>query len=205
MSDPLPGPSGLLKFSSPKKKRVRQSSLSASEKTVICNIYKLVEESWPKDQFLYSKDVAVKTAETAGVHLSTVYKVLKEQKTNKRVRSPTPVSKRMTTVDKLDELELSGIRRKVHQFFFNNEPPTTDKVLHVVNEDSSLPNFKRSTFQKVLKKLNIKYVKRSRRSALIEKEEIVRWRFNYLRNILKFREEGRKIYYMDETWVNEGK
>ncbi|KAL4708513.1 hypothetical protein ACJJTC_014121 [Scirpophaga incertulas] len=69
MSD-LPGPSGLQKFSSPKKKRMRKSSLSASEKVVICNIYILVEEMWPKDQFMYSKDVAMKTAETAGVHIS---------------------------------------------------------------------------------------------------------------------------------------
>ncbi|KAL4715450.1 hypothetical protein ACJJTC_015353 [Scirpophaga incertulas] len=121
------------------------------EKVVICNIYKLVEEMWPKDQFIYSKDVAKKTVETAGVHISTEsHKVLKEQKLNKRVSSPSPVTKRLTIVDKLDELELNGIRRKVHQFYFNNEPPTKE-VLRVVNEDDSLPNFKRSTFQKVLK------------------------------------------------------
>ncbi|CAH2086109.1 unnamed protein product [Euphydryas editha] len=30
------------------------------------------------------------------------------------------------------------------------------------------------------------------------------WRKNYLLRIKDFRREGRKIYYMDETWVNEG-
>ncbi|GBP30592.1 hypothetical protein EVAR_76135_1 [Eumeta japonica] len=93
------------------KKRVRKSPLSASEKTVICNIYKLVEEMWPKDQFLYKNDIANKTAETSGVHVSTVYKVLRKQVTTKQVRSPTPAPKRLTTVDKL---ELSGIRRILH-------------------------------------------------------------------------------------------
>uniref|UniRef100_A0A2A4IZ33 Tc1-like transposase DDE domain-containing protein n=1 Tax=Heliothis virescens TaxID=7102 RepID=A0A2A4IZ33_HELVI len=157
-----------------------------------------------KIQFLNGKDVASKTAETAGVHISTVYKVLKEYKTEKRCRSPTPAPKRGTKIDALDDLALGGIRRKIHKYFFNNEPPTIEKVLRDVNEDESLPYFKRTTFQKVLKKLKFKYVKRLRRSALIEKEEIQRWRFNYLRKIMSLREEGRKIYYLDETWVNEG-
>lgn len=74
-----------------------------------------------------------------------------------------------------------------------------DKVLMSVNEDNDLPNFKRSTFQKLLKRLKIKYIKRSRKSTLIEKEEIVRRRRNYLLKISKMREDGRKIYYTDET------
>ncbi|XP_072949967.1 uncharacterized protein [Epargyreus clarus] len=203
MSDSQPGPSGLQKFSSPKKKRAR-CSLSSSEKTVICNIYKTIEEMWPKDSFIYSKDVAKKTAETAGVHLSTVYRIIKEYRTHKRVSSPTPAPKKGTIMDKLDDMTLSGIRRKVHMLFFDNDPPTIEKVLNLVNEDDSLPSFKRTTFQKVLNKLKIKYLKRSRRSVLIEKEEIVRWRFYYLQKMLRMREQRRKIYYLDETWVNEG-
>lgn len=78
-----------------------------------------------------------------------------------------------------------------------------DNVLKSVNEDDDLPNFKRTTFQKLLKKLQIKYLKRSRKSALIEKREIVRWRRNYLQFFSKMREDGRKIYHTDETWINE--
>jgi len=39
---------------------------------------------------------------------------------------------------------------------------------------------------------------------MIEKEKIVIWRNKYLENIRKYREEGRTIYYLDETWVNAG-
>lgn len=39
---------------------------------------------------------------------------------------------------------------------------------------------------------------------MIEKEEIVIWRNNYLEQIKKYRVEGRTIYYLDETWVNAG-
>nr|CAH7729528.1 unnamed protein product [Callosobruchus chinensis] len=48
------------------------------------------------------------------------------------------------------------------------------------------------------------YKKRGRNSLLLEKEEIVIWRREYLRKIKKFRAENRKIYFLDETWVNAG-
>lgn len=39
---------------------------------------------------------------------------------------------------------------------------------------------------------------------MIEREDIILWRRRYLTNIRKYRAEGRKIYYLDETWVNSG-
>lgn len=39
---------------------------------------------------------------------------------------------------------------------------------------------------------------------MIEKDEIIIWRRNYLRQINKFREENRQIFYLDETWINAG-
>lgn len=52
--------------------------------------------------------------------------------------------------------------------------------------------------------MGFKYQKRSRNSAMIESNDIIVWRRNYLEDIKKYREEGRPIYYMDETWVNAG-
>lgn len=62
-----PGPSSTKLFSAPMKKRQKKSALRSSEKTTIINLYKLVEDTWPKDQFCYKKDLAKKTVETAGV------------------------------------------------------------------------------------------------------------------------------------------
>lgn len=39
---------------------------------------------------------------------------------------------------------------------------------------------------------------------LKEKNEIVTWRRRFLRTINDYRNQGKKIYYMDETWVNAG-
>lgn len=121
------------------------------------------------------------------------------------MQSPPPPSPRKTILDSIDTLDLGAIRRKVHGFYFNNELPTIDKVLQACNDDETLPNFKRSTFYKVMKKLKLKYATRCRKSGLIDRQEIVLWRIKYLNTILKMRNEGKTIYYLDETWLNEGK
>lgn len=74
----------------------------------------------------------------------------------------------------------------------------------MVNADDTLPTLKRTTLWKILKKLGFKWMKRSRNSALMERQDIVLWRRRYLTSIRKFRAEGRKVYYLDETWVNAG-
>ncbi|CAG9790288.1 unnamed protein product [Diatraea saccharalis] len=64
------------------------------------------------------------------------------------------------------------------------------------------PDFKRTSLYKIIKdKLKFTYVKRSRKSALIDKQEIVLWHVKYLHEIKRFHNEGRKIYYLDETWL----
>ncbi|XP_050422420.1 uncharacterized protein LOC126834501 [Adelges cooleyi] len=39
-------------------------------------------------------------------------------------------------------------------------------------------------------------------SALLERDDIVSWRRRYLENIRHYRQQGRPIYYLDETWVD---
>ena len=52
--------------------------------------------------------------------------------------------------------------------------------------------------------LGFAYKKRSRAAGLLERDDIVEWRHKYLRKIRNFREDGRTIYFLDETWVNAG-
>lgn len=61
-----------------------------------------------------------------------------------------------------------------------------------------------TSLRKVLKSLNFKYTKRQRNSILTERRDLLSWRRKYLISIRRFREEGRPIYYLDETWLNTG-
>lgn len=58
--------------------------------------------------------------------------------------------------------------------------------------------------KRTLRDLNFRYLKRNRKSFLIEKEEIVLWRRKFLTEIRDHRLKGKEIYYTDETWLNEG-
>lgn len=108
-----------------------------------------------------------------------------------------------TFSEKVDDFDQKIIRKKV-VFFLKGELSTLNQVLRAVDEDEALPNLKRSTFQKLLKHLKFKYIKRQRNNALIDRVDITIWRMNYSRRIKKYRMENRSIFYMDETWVNAG-
>lgn len=207
MDNPQPSTSGgssWLTFSSPKKKRRQTGPLSSSEKQVIINIFKYVEETWPQDKYPYRKDIVSKTAEIAGVSTTTVNILIKKYKTDGRILSPLPPAKKPCVIDQLDDMDFGVIRRIVHQFFFRNEPPTISKILEAVNDEDSLPHFDRTTLHKILKKIGFKYSKRNRKSMLLDRTDIVEWRVRYLKEIEQARKDGKKIYYLDETWVNEG-
>lgn len=46
------------------------------------------------------------------------------------------------------------------------------------------------------------YKKRQRNSALLESDHIVSWRNQYIEKMREYREDGRSVYYLYETWVN---
>ncbi|XP_015929512.3 uncharacterized protein [Parasteatoda tepidariorum] len=186
---------------SPPKKRQKKSYISKAEKEIILNIYKTEVHSKPDVPII---DVANHAASAAGVSTASVFRIIKEYKKDGILHSPKRTKPRKTFLDDIDDFDKNAVRRKVHDFFRRNEIPTINKVLKAVNDDSDLPNFKRTTFYSLLKKLGFKHQKRGRNSSLIEKEEIILWRRRYLRTINKMRQEGRKIYYMDETWLNAG-
>lgn len=186
---------------SPPKKRTKRKALSKLEKDMILNVYKTALESNPE---VLISDIADNAARATGVCKSSVFKVLREYKECGILNSPKKTKLRKCILEEIDDFDRNAIRRKVHEFFFRNELPTINKVLKVVNDDPDLPTFKRTTFYRLLKELNFTYSRRGRDSTLIDKNEIIVWRRKYLRQIKSLREEGRKIYYTDETWVNAG-
>lgn len=167
---------------------------------MILNVYKAELQLNPT---LNLTEIMERTCFSTGINKSSVYRVINEYKEFKVLSSPKKTRPRNSLLDSIDDFDRNAIRREVHQFFFRNEIPTIDKVLANVNANPDLPNFKRTTFHQLLKQLNFQYVRRQRDSMLIDKEEIIVWRRNYLRKLRTARIEGKKIYYLDETWLNE--
>ncbi|XP_047541814.1 uncharacterized protein LOC125074529 [Vanessa atalanta] len=180
------------------------SHFSESEKLMIINVFKYVKESWPADKYPSKQEMKDKTADILGISKLAVYRILNEYTKTETVKPAAAPKKRMSIIEKIDDFDKSCIRKIVHSFYLKGELPTAKKVLQVVNADESLPSMGLTSLKKVLKHLKFKYVKRRRNNALIDRDDIALWRIKYLINMKTFREQGRPIYYLDETWVNAG-
>ncbi|KAK9696142.1 PQ loop repeat [Popillia japonica] len=116
----------------------------------------------------HSKSAAIKlTAKQLGIGERTVWDIVKEIDSIGNTSSPPKKRSRTTIYDDLDEGQNSAIVQDIRQ---------STKILDVVNADDTLPELKRTTLWKVLKKLGFKWEKRSRNNMLIERQDIILWR-----------------------------
>jgi hypothetical protein len=181
-------------------KRVKRCALSQNEKIIILNVFNALKHQNPTNSV---DDIVEKCSKMTGIGKSTIYRLLKETKNEQDTVNPPKSSTGRSKVV-IDDFFKNVIRRKVHSFYFKKEIPTLNKILSELSEDNDLPKISRSKLWAVLRELNFCWEKQNRKSVLIDKDEIICWRRSYLRSIRKFRDEGRNIYYLDETWVNEG-
>ncbi|XP_072386551.1 uncharacterized protein [Diabrotica undecimpunctata] len=179
-------------------KRRKIGPLTVNEKTLIFNCFK----SFTDKRLCESVDETVKlVSSTLGVGKSTIYRVIKEEKCGSfQMPRNAPGKPKFQIEYHFKE----GLRRKVHEFFFRQEFPTLDKVLVSVRDDKDYPEMSRSTLWKLLKEIGFRWKKNPRKSILLERSDIVIWRRHFLRTIKEMRNQKRKIFYLDETWINEG-
>lgn len=185
-------------------KKRRRNNLIREEKVLILNVY---EGLRAMDKQLGVSDAVIKCSYLTKVSESTIYNILKKSRdgslTRERGENCKPESRGRKKIV-LDDQTRNAIRREIHSFYFRNEIPSVAKLSKVIEADDTLPNISDKVLRRTLKLMNFRYQTRSRNSALIERNDIVEWRRNYLKQIRQFRNEGRHIYYLDETWLNEG-
>lgn len=176
--------------------------LKSGEKRIVLNVFNSLRK---KNPTCAVKQLEVMTSELTGISTKSIQNLRTEFRETGKVVTPGKKRKRnKPVIDHCDEFVKTAIKLQVHDFFRNNEPPTVTKILRVVNDDPYLPNFKRATFYKIFKSIGFKFLKRNLKNCVTERDDIINWRRDYLIKIKKYREEGRKIFYLDETWVNEG-
>jgi len=150
----------------------------------------------------FSKLVCILSQET-GIGVITVRNTLRKYFD----RKPITAKKRKfrpTANEKIDISEKLAIRRKIHSYWFRRRIPTSKNILLAINADPKIPTLHFKTLKTVLKDLNFEYTKCGTTYALTETEDIVLWRRKYIEDIRRYRNEGRTIYYLEETWVNVG-
>lgn len=205
----LPGESGGASTSTPgtlSTKNRSGSVLPSTTRKVILHCYEFWRAREPKSTV---EETSAFVADMLGVGSRTVFTVRKEAEASGGVLS-TPSRKRPRNSEKkrrsalYDSFMLNALRSCVHDFFRRNEIPTVAKITMEFSERMDNPSLKAWTVRRLLREIGFKREKRSRNSLLIDREDILAWRHNYLRDIQRYRAENRQIFYLDETWVTAG-
>ncbi|KAK7590194.1 hypothetical protein V9T40_001807 [Parthenolecanium corni] len=92
----------------------------------------------------------------------------------------------------------------LHDFYLAKKLPSLNSILGEITTDETLPNVSRTSLYRILLKLGFKFGRVKRESMLIERSDIIAWRRSFLCDVRRYRQEGRTLYYLDETWLNCG-
>lgn len=171
------------------------------QKLMIVNLNKAKKQQQPGMKY---KELMASISADSGIGMRKVIQTISEYKNTGEFKSPNKTEIHPTIIDKIDDFNKNAIRQKIHGFWFRNEISTIKKIVQAINDDPDLPNLPSTSLRRVLKELNFEFTKRNRNSALTERADLVVWRQKYIEDIRRYRDEGRTIYFLDETWVNAG-
>ena len=172
---------------------MRGRATKSGEQVVIFNVYKYfkVHNSSESQNFLFKC-----TSEATG---STVRRIVKQSdglKTQGKRRK-----NRKEEFSKLDEFDLSVVRRIVHGYYARNENFSLKKLLNKLRDEIQFP-YSITTLGLVLKMLGFKYKKRQRESIVHERADLVAWRESFMRRIQEIRKMSQNG--KSSTWMKLG-
>ncbi|XP_050508065.1 uncharacterized protein LOC126885527 [Diabrotica virgifera virgifera] len=93
------------------------------------------------------------------------------------------------------------IRRAIYNFYSKNLVPTLNMIYDQLVKDYSI-TYSPSTLSRFLNHIGFRYKKINKRSSIMDSPRLIKWRNEYLDAISKLRDEGRPIFYLDETWFD---
>lgn len=110
-------------------------------------------------------------ADSMGIGKTTAGNVIKEYNESKTI--PKTKRAKKSFMDIFDDFDKNAVRGHVYKIWFARQIPTVDKIFQAVSADDSLPPISRINLFRLLKALDFRYTKRSRNSALTERNELV--------------------------------
>uniref|UniRef100_K1QF09 Tc1-like transposase DDE domain-containing protein n=1 Tax=Magallana gigas TaxID=29159 RepID=K1QF09_MAGGI len=112
-----------------------------------------------------------------------------------------PVPKKKPGPDgKLDDFDADLVKRTIHDMQLKGQYVSLRQLSDVLVKKGV--RLTKSSLGRLVKDLVFRFYKAGSNQHYIGDRNIVSMRHTYLRSIRKFREEGRPIVYLDETWLN---
>ncbi|XP_050509145.1 uncharacterized protein LOC126886315 [Diabrotica virgifera virgifera] len=158
-------------------------------KEIVLNVFNgLCEE-------LERHESVLKTAALTKVSCATLYRIIKEGITNRQKRSDFGLHR------SIEQHLLGPISETIYNMFAGNIIPTLNQILAKL-KSKNIINCCKSTLRKFLLSNGFKYKTINKRHTIMESARLIKWRNEYLEKITEYRNSGRKIYYLDETWFD---
>ena len=192
----------------PKKKRFTRTK-QYSKAQMVLNLSNWLEHVKAKEKngkkiFKNGSGSAINTilSNISGKSWSSVKRLRNQGKKGHEMGSPSKSNGRKQII--LDNFEAQLLRRIVLSFYYGakKEAPTLDKIKAQLPLADGFPRMSRETLRKYIIKLGFEFKKINRKLKVYERMDIVAARHRFLLDVQKFRDEGYKIYYQDETWCN---
>lgn len=142
----------------------------------------------------------------SGISEKTVSTITKEGEvaasTSQKISTPRKKRKQEKKIT-LDDFDLCAIRNKIHEMYtVRKEVPTLGKLLVQLKTDINFPGG-RTTLWKIIRQIGFRFKKcKSNRKLLMERHDIVAWRYRYLTTLRQNRDEGRPVVFLDETYIH---
>ncbi|XP_054288006.1 uncharacterized protein LOC129003735 [Macrosteles quadrilineatus] len=195
------------------KSKLKGRTLNGQSREIVSNVYQFMKkEADDKAVSIPLAKARARTAVAIGVSERVITKINGELKallihddddSNKSFCTPSKLKEsRKRPVTGVDDFDKALIRRLVYEFHIQHKILPTVSLLH--EELKKQIDFKgsKSSLRRILKELGFRWRKtQNNRKMLIETNEIREKRISYLRAVKRFRNEGRTIIFMDESYI----
>lgn len=114
-----------------------------------------------------------------GVGETTIYRFLRERKSGVLILLRVGGSKPL----EIEEFHKNIIRRQVHSLYFHKEIQKLGKIITLINQNDEVPSISKNKLWKLLSEIGFHWEKYKWKSLLIDRQDIVCWRRDYLRKI----------------------
>ncbi|XP_063541633.1 uncharacterized protein LOC134750393 isoform X2 [Cydia strobilella] len=193
------------------------NDINSQTKEIIARVYHQMKIEAQVDNVKKLKNArspSRRTAQAVGYSQRTVFKILSEERQacantstymahdTTSIFKPPSKRKRVCPKSTMDNYDLSLLRKTIISYQTkNHEMPTLKELKEIVSEKTGFNGCK-ETLRKILYDSGFEWSTTDNHKLLVERHDIQMLRFRYLKELQKYRDEGRYIVFTDNYYVD---
>ncbi|XP_048006813.1 uncharacterized protein LOC125242146 [Leguminivora glycinivorella] len=188
------------------------NDITEQTKVIIARVYQHMKKEAEIVKLIDPKSPSRRAAKATGYSQRTIFKVLKEEQQawskastysdTKPIFKPPTKRRRICPKSTLDNYDLSLLRQTIISYLTKNHKlPTLKQLLENVTKKIDYKGCKES-FRKIVYDAGFEWSGPDNHKVLVERHDVQMFRFRYLKQLQKYRDEGRYIVFTDNYCVD---